>query len=134
MPIWRLIAYPYASDQRTRGTRIIPAGLAQAGPFFVARTGFAMGPGCDYVQCIIGHAIQQAPVTERCVCSRLYGRGEHTMQLPKTFDAETVAMMGRVCYDAWWELKSLNAYPSTAAEENVRSLVALRVMEAVARG
>jgi hypothetical protein len=56
------------------------------------------------------------------------------MQLSKTFDAETVAMMGRVCYDAWWELKSLNAYPSTAAEENVRSLVALRVMEAVARG
>jgi hypothetical protein len=56
------------------------------------------------------------------------------MQLPRTFDAETVAMMGRVCYDAWWELRSLNSYPSSAAAENVRSLVALRVMEAVARG
>ena len=56
------------------------------------------------------------------------------MQLPKSFDAETITMMGRVCYDAWWELKSLNAYSSSAAEENVRDLLALRVMEAVARG
>ena len=56
------------------------------------------------------------------------------MQLPRTFDAETVAMMGRVCYDAWWELRSLKSYASIAAEENIRSLLALRVMEAVARG
>ena len=56
------------------------------------------------------------------------------MQLPKTFDAETVTMMGRVCYDAWWELRSLNSYPSSAAAENVRSLLALRIMEAVAGG
>lgn len=56
------------------------------------------------------------------------------MQLPKTFDAETVTMMGRVCYDAWWELRSLKVYPSIAAEENIRSLLALRVMEAVAQG
>jgi hypothetical protein len=56
------------------------------------------------------------------------------MQLPKTFDADTVAMMGRVCYDAWWELRFLKAYPSIAAEENARSLLALRVMQAVARG
>lgn len=56
------------------------------------------------------------------------------MQLPRTFDAETVAMMGRVCYDAWWELRSLNSYPSSAAAENVRGLLALSVMEAVARG
>jgi hypothetical protein len=60
--------------------------------------------------------------------------GEHTMQLPRTFDADTVLMMGRVCYDAWWELRSLKAYPSLAAEENLRSLLALRVMEAVAQG
>jgi hypothetical protein len=56
------------------------------------------------------------------------------MQLPRTFDAETAAMMGRVCYDAWWELRSLNSYPSSAAAENVRDLLALSVMEAVARG
>jgi hypothetical protein len=56
------------------------------------------------------------------------------MQLPKTFDAECVALMGRVCYDAWWELKCLKPFPSTAAEHKARSLLALRVMEAVAQG
>jgi hypothetical protein len=56
------------------------------------------------------------------------------MMLPKKFDAETVALMGRVCYDAWWELRSRKAFPSTAAEQNLRNLLALRVMEAVGQG
>lgn len=56
------------------------------------------------------------------------------MQLPRSFDAETVALMGRVCYDAWWELRSSRTYPSIVAEHAARSLLALRVMEAVGRG
>lgn len=56
------------------------------------------------------------------------------MQLPTAFDAESVALMSRVCYDAWWELKASNRYPSVAAEHAARGLLALRVMEAVGRG
>lgn len=56
------------------------------------------------------------------------------MQLPQTFDPESVTLMGRVCYDAWWELKSSKSYPSAGAEHAIRNLLALRVMEAVGRG
>jgi len=56
------------------------------------------------------------------------------MQLPRTFDRESVLLMSRVCYDAWWELKTSVPYPSLAAEHAVRDLLALSVMEAVGRG
>jgi hypothetical protein len=56
------------------------------------------------------------------------------MQLPKSFDAESVALMTRVCCDAWWEIKSSYGFPSVAAENATRSLLALRVMEAVGQG
>lgn len=56
------------------------------------------------------------------------------MQLPRAFDAPAVVLMSRVCYDAWWELRSSKTFPTFAAEHAARSLLALRVMEAVGRG
>jgi hypothetical protein len=56
------------------------------------------------------------------------------MQLPRTFDQESVLLMSRVCYDAWWELKTTVPYPSLAAEHAARDLLALSVMQAVSRG
>ena len=56
------------------------------------------------------------------------------MQLPRTFDQESVLLMSRVCYDAWWELKTSVPYASLAAEHAARDLLALSVMQAVGRG
>jgi hypothetical protein len=56
------------------------------------------------------------------------------MQLPRTFDPESVSLMSRVCYDAWWELKTSVPYASRGAEHTARDLLALSVMEAVGRG
>jgi hypothetical protein len=56
------------------------------------------------------------------------------MQLPRTFDQESVLLMARVCYDAWWELKTSVPYASLAAEHAARDLLALSVMQAVSRG
>jgi hypothetical protein len=56
------------------------------------------------------------------------------MQLPRTFDQESVLLMSRVCYDAWWELKTSVPYASRAAEHAARDLLALSVMQAVGRG
>ena len=56
------------------------------------------------------------------------------MQLPRTFDRESVLLMSRVCYDAWWELKTSVPFASLAAEHAARNLLALSVMHAVSRG
>jgi len=56
------------------------------------------------------------------------------MQLPATFDPHSKALMERVCYDAWWELRCSQIFPSLAAENELRGLMALRVMEAVGQG
>jgi hypothetical protein len=56
------------------------------------------------------------------------------MPLPRNFDPESVLLMSRVCYDAWWELKTSVPYASLAAEHAARDLLALSVMQAVTRG
>ena len=57
------------------------------------------------------------------------------MQLPpQSFDAETVAMMGRVCDEAWEEARSRLPFPNAAYTSGLRNLVAARVMAAVAVG
>jgi hypothetical protein len=48
------------------------------------------------------------------------------------FDCETVSLMGRVCDQAWLELR--NKVPSQLVEENVHSSLAFRVLEAVNQG
>lgn len=48
------------------------------------------------------------------------------------FDCETVSLMGRVCDQAWLELR--NRVPSQLVEENVRSSLAFRVLAAVNQG
>ena len=50
------------------------------------------------------------------------------------FSAETVALMGRVCDDAWRELEKTTFYPSPSDEREMRNLVASSVMAAVAAG
>ena len=47
------------------------------------------------------------------------------------FDCETVSLMGRVCDQAWLELRNK---ASRLEEENVRSSLAFRVLEAVTHG
>jgi hypothetical protein len=57
------------------------------------------------------------------------------MQLPShSFDAETVAMMGRVCDEAWEEAQCRLSFPKSGDPTGLRNLVALRVMAAVANG
>ena len=56
------------------------------------------------------------------------------MQLPRNFDAESVLLMSRVCYDAWWDLKTSVPYASLDAERAARDLLAISVMQAVGRG
>ena len=57
------------------------------------------------------------------------------MQLPPhSFDAETVAMMGRVCDEAWEQARSRLSSPTAADPTGLRNLVAVRVMAAVAIG
>ena len=50
------------------------------------------------------------------------------------FDCETVSLMGRVCDQAWLELRNKVFFPSPSEEENVRSSLAIRVLEAVDHG
>jgi hypothetical protein len=76
---------------------------------------------------------EQAPGTERCACSRLFGREKMVprMQFPQTsFDNDSVALMGRVCDEVWREVQAGAALP---ADEVLRELTA-RVMAAVAAG
>ena len=57
------------------------------------------------------------------------------MQLPShSFDAETVAMMGRVCDEAWDEAQSRLSLPKAGDGSQLRSLVVSRVMAAVIVG
>jgi len=53
---------------------------------------------------------------------------------PHSFDAETVAMMGRVCDEAWEQARSRLSSPTAADPTGLRNLVAVRVMAAVAIG
>jgi hypothetical protein len=57
------------------------------------------------------------------------------MQLPShSFDAETVAMMGRLCDDVWNEAERRLSFPESGDPSGLRNLVALRIMAAVANG
>ncbi len=59
------------------------------------------------------------------------------MQLPPrsySFDAETVAMMGRVCDEAWDEVQSRLAIATATDLSGLRNLVATGVIAAVANG
>ena len=57
------------------------------------------------------------------------------MQLPpQSFDPDTVAMMGRVCDEAWEEARARLSFPDAADLSGLRNLVAARVMAAVAGG
>lgn len=58
------------------------------------------------------------------------------MQLPShsSFDADTLAMMGRVCDQAWEEAQRRLSFPTSGDPTGLRNLVALRVMAAVANG
>jgi hypothetical protein len=57
------------------------------------------------------------------------------MQLPPhSFDAETVALMGSVVDEAWEEAQSRLSLPTAADPSELRNLVAVRVMAAVAIG
>jgi hypothetical protein len=57
------------------------------------------------------------------------------MQLPShSFDAETIALMGRVCDEAWEEAQSRLSFPTAADPSALRNLVAARVLAAVALG
>ncbi len=50
------------------------------------------------------------------------------------FDHETVALMGRVCDEAWSEIQEKTFFPSQSSAEAYRRGLATRVMEAVASG
>ena len=50
------------------------------------------------------------------------------------FDCETVSLMGRVCDQAWLELRNKLFFPDPDEEQGVRSSLAHRVLEAVNRG
>jgi len=57
------------------------------------------------------------------------------MQIPSTnFDPATVDLMGRACDDAWRTIQEKVFFPSQADERDVRHLIELRVMTAVADG
>jgi hypothetical protein len=57
------------------------------------------------------------------------------MQLPShAFDAETVAMMGRLVDEAWEEAQCSLSFPEAGDPTGLRNLVALRIMAAVANG
>jgi hypothetical protein len=58
------------------------------------------------------------------------------MQLPpsQSFDAETVAMMGRVCDEAWKDAQSRMSIIHGTDPDGIRQLFAIRVMAAVANG
>jgi hypothetical protein len=57
------------------------------------------------------------------------------MQLPPhSFDAETVALMGALCDEAWHEAQSQLALPEAGDPTGLRDLVAQRILAAVANG
>ncbi len=57
------------------------------------------------------------------------------MQLPpSSFDPETVALMGRVCDDAWSEAQSWLSLAPVGDATGFRAMLAPRVMAAVANG
>lgn len=57
------------------------------------------------------------------------------MQYPShAFDAETVAIMGRVCDEAWGEAQSRLSLRQAGDTSQLRSLVVSRVMAAVIIG
>ena len=57
------------------------------------------------------------------------------MQLPpNSFDPETVALMGRVCDDAWNEAQRWLSLAPVGDASGLRAMLALRVMAAVANG
>jgi hypothetical protein len=51
-----------------------------------------------------------------------------------SFDPPTLALMGRVCEEAWREVQSKNVFPSLSDEFEIRRLVARKVMTAVEEG
>ena len=50
------------------------------------------------------------------------------------FDCETVSLMGRVCDQAWLELRTKLFFPDPEEERGVRSSLAYRVLDAVNQG
>ena len=56
------------------------------------------------------------------------------MQMPSNFDPETVALMGRVCDEAFNEARQTTFFPTPAGEQEFRISIATRVMLAVADG
>jgi hypothetical protein len=50
------------------------------------------------------------------------------------FDSETLALMGRVCDDAWNELQKTIFFPTQLDASDVRSRLAARVLEAASQG
>jgi hypothetical protein len=57
------------------------------------------------------------------------------VQVPQSdFDPELVSLMGRVCEEAWQELRSRVFFPTPDDNERFRHQLATRVMAAVARG
>lgn len=56
------------------------------------------------------------------------------MQLPDSFDPETVALMGHVCDQAWNEAQRWLSLAPAGDLSGLRDTVALRVMTAVANG
>jgi hypothetical protein len=53
---------------------------------------------------------------------------------PSSFDPETVALMGRVCDDAWNEAQRWLSLAPVGDATGFRAMLALRVMAAVANG
>jgi hypothetical protein len=53
---------------------------------------------------------------------------------PQSFDPDTVAMMGRVCDDAWNEASRWLSLAPMGDPSGLRETLALRVMAAVAHG
>jgi len=50
------------------------------------------------------------------------------------FDCEAVSLMGRVCDQAWLELRNKLIFPDPEEEQGVRSSLAFRVLDAVNQG
>jgi hypothetical protein len=50
------------------------------------------------------------------------------------FDCETVALMGRVCDDAWRDLQATRFFPLPSDANEVLHRMAARIMAAVAEG
>jgi hypothetical protein len=50
------------------------------------------------------------------------------------FDCDTVALMGRVCDEAWRDLQVTTLYPSSSDSDEIRHRIASRIMTAVSRG